>query len=258
MIDFHSHIIPEIDDGSRSIEETMLLLEEAQKAGFTKIISTSHYLEKHYEFNETSRKQFLEMLKIGANNFKLDIELYLGSEIYTSYDIVDLLKEHKASTINGTNYVLIELPMQSELPNLKNVIYTLLGNGYTPIIAHPERYSYVKENPNWLLDYIELGVLFQSNYGSIIGMYGKEAQKTVKLLLKHDMIHFLGSDVHRPKTIYTKMPEILQELKKVLERDKLKKLTKINPQLVLDNETIYIETPKIIKKRILEFLIYSD
>lgn len=258
MIDFHSHIIPEIDDGSRSIEETMLLLEEAEKAGFTKIISTSHYLEKHYEFNETSRKQFLEMLKIGANNFKLDIELYLGSEIYTSYDIVDLLKEHKASTINGTNYVLIELPMQSELPNLKNVIYELLGNGYIPVIAHPERYSYVKENPNWLLDYIELGVLFQANYGSIIGMYGKEAQKTVKLLLKHDMIHFLGSDVHRPKTIYTKMPEILQELQKVLERDKLKKLTKINPQLVLDNETIYIETPKMIKKRILEFLIYSD
>ena len=72
------------------------------------------------------------------------------------------------------------------------------------------------------------------------------------------MIHFLGSDVHRPKTIYTKMPEILQELQKVLERDKLKKLTKINPQVVLDNETIYIETPKIIKKRILELLIYSD
>lgn len=258
MIDFHSHIIPEIDDGSRSIEETMLLLEEAQKAGFTKIISTSHYLEDHYEFNESSRKQFLDMLKIGASNLKLDLELYLGSEIYTSYDIVDLLKEHKASTINGTNYVLIELPMQSELPNLKNVIYELLGNGYIPIIAHPERYSYVKEDPNWLLEYIELGVLFQANYGSIIGMYGKEAQKTVRLLLKHDMIHFLGSDVHRTKTIYTKMPEIKQELQKVLERDKFKKLTKINPQLVLDNETIYIETPKMIKKRFLEFLIYSD
>lgn len=258
MIDFHSHIIPEIDDGSRSIEETMLLLEEAKKAGFTKIISTSHYLEDHYEFNELSRKQFLEMLKIGVSNLKLDLELYLGSEIYTSYDIVELLKEHKASTINGTNYVLIELPMQSELPNFKNIIYELLGNGYIPVIAHPERYSYVKENPNWLLEYIELGVLFQSNYGSIIGMYGKEAQKTVKLLLKHDMIHFLGSDVHRPKTIYSKMPEIMQELQKVLERDKLKKLTKINPQLVLDNETIYIETPKMIKKRFLEFLIYSD
>ena len=255
MVDFHSHIIPEIDDGSRSIEETMLLLEEAQKAGFSKIICTSHYLEKYYEYDEATRKQFLEMLKIGINNFKLDIELYLGSEIYTSYDIIELLKEHKASTINGTNYVLIELPMQSELPNLKNVIYALLGNGYIPVIAHPERYNYVKEDPNWLLDYIELGVLFQSNYGSIIGMYGKEAQKTVKLLLKHDMIHFLGSDVHRAKTVYARMPEILQELQKVLEKQKLKNLTEINPEQVLANEPIYIETPKKIKKRIFEFLI---
>ena len=131
-------------------------------------------------------------------------------------------------------------------------------NKLVPVLAHPERYKFVKENPNWLIEYIEMGVMFQANYGSIIGMYGKEAQKTVKLLLKHDMIHFLGSDVHRPKTIYTKMPEILQELQKVLERDKLKKLTKINPQVVLDNETIYIETPKKIKKRILELLIYSD
>lgn len=248
MIDFHSHIIPEIDDGSRSIEETMLLIKEAQNAGFTTIISTSHYLSGQYEFDEASRKQFLDLIQMGANNLGIDIELKLGSEIYATYDMVDLLKEHKASTINDTKYVLFELPMQSELPNLKNIIYNLLGNGYIPIIAHPERYSYVKENPNWLLEYLELGVLFQSNYASIIGMYGKEAQKTVKLLLKNDMIHFLGSDVHMASTIYKKMPEIMQELKKILERDKLKKLTKINAQLVLENELIYTDIPKKIKK----------
>ncbi len=248
MIDFHSHIIPEIDDGSRSIKETMLLLKEAEKAGFTTIISTSHYIPRQYEFNENSRKQFLEVIKMGANNLGIDIELCLGSEIYACYDIVELLKEHKASTINGTNYVLFELPMQTQLPNLKNIIYNLLGNGYRPIIAHPERYAYVKENPNWLLEYLEIGVLFQSNYGSIIGLYGKEAQKTVKLLLKNDMIHFLGSDVHKPMTVYEKMPEIIQELKKILERDKLKRLTKLNAQLVLENKVIPTEPPKRIKK----------
>ena len=248
MIDFHSHIIPEIDDGSRSIEETMLLIKEAQKAGFTTIISTSHYLPKQYEYDEESRKKFLEVIQMGARNLGIDINLCLGSEIYVSYDIVELLKEHKASTINGTNYVLFELPMQVEIPNLKNIIYNLLGNGYRPIIAHPERYAYVKENPNWLLEYLELGVLFQSNYASIIGLYGKEAQKTVKLLLKNNMIHFLGSDVHKSRTIYTKMPEILQELRKILERDRFKKLTKINAQRALENAAIYTETPTRIKK----------
>lgn len=248
MIDFHSHIIPEIDDGSRSIEETMLLLREAKDAGFTTIISTSHYLPGTYEFDELSRRQFLEVIQIGANNLEIDINLKLGSEVYACYDIVELLKENRASTINDTNYVLFELPMQSELPNLKNIIYNLLGNGYRPIIAHPERYSYVKEAPNWLLEYLEIGVLFQSNYGSIIGMYGKEAQKTVKLLLKNNMIHFLGSDVHKAKTVYSKMPEILQELRKILERDEFKKLTKINAQAVLENKEIYVEVPHKIKK----------
>lgn len=248
MIDFHSHIIPEIDDGSRSIEDTMLLIKEAKKAGFSKIISTSHYVSNQYEFDEESRRKFLELIKMGANNLGIDIEFFLGSEIYASYDMVELLKEHQASTINDTKYVLFELPMQNELPNLKNIIYDLMGNGYRPIIAHPERYSYVKEDPNWLIQYIEIGVLFQSNYASIIGLYGKEAQKTVRQLLKNNMIHFLGSDVHRPETIYAKMPEIMQELRKILDRGQLNKLTRTNAELVLENKTINIEIPQKIKK----------
>ena len=248
MIDFHSHIIPEIDDGSRSIEDTMLLIKEAKKAGFSKIISTSHYVSNQYEFDEESRRKFLELIKMGANNLGIDIEIFLGSEIYASYDMVELLKEHKASTINDTKYVLFELPMQNELPNLKNIIYDLMGNGYRPIIAHPERYSYVKEDPNWLIQYIEIGVLFQSNYASIIGLYGKEAQKTVKQLLKNNMIHFLGSDVHRPETIYAKMPEIMKKLRKILDRGQLNKLTRTNAELVLENKIINIEIPQKIKK----------
>ena len=248
MIDFHSHIIPEIDDGSISIEDTMLIIEEAKRAGFSKIISTSHYVSNQYEFDEASRRQFLELIKIGANNLGIDIEFFLGSEIYASYDMVQLIKEHQASTINDTKYVLFELPMQNELPNLKKVIYDLIGNGYRPIIAHPERYSYVKENPNWLIQYIEIGVLFQSNYASIIGLYGKQAQKTVKQLLKNNMIHFLGSDVHRPETIYAKMPEIMKELEKNLDRGQLNKLTRTNAELVLQNQTINIEIPQKIKK----------
>lgn len=248
MIDFHSHILPGVDDGSASIEDTMQLIKEAGKAGFTKIISTSHYVEEQYEYDEATRKQFIEILNSGIKTLGEEIELYLGSEIYASYDMVELLKEAKASSINNSRYVLFELPMQNELPNLKNVIYKLFANNYIPIIAHPERYSYVKEDPNWLIEFIELGVLFQANYGSIIGIYGKQAQKTVKQLLKNNMIHFLGSDVHRPGTIYTKMPEIMQEIEKIIDSEQIKKLTEINPSLVLENKVIYIDKPIKIKK----------
>lgn len=248
MIDFHSHIIPEIDDGSRSIEETMLLIKEAKEAGFSKIICTSHHMESIFEFDETSRKQFLEIIKKGAKELGVDLEFYLGSEIYVSYDMVQLLKEKKASTINGTQYILIELPMQEVIPNFKKSIKDLIDNNYIPIIAHPERYQYVKEDPNWLIEYIKMGVLFQANYASIIGGYGKKAQTTVRKLLKNNMIHFLGSDVHKAETIYPKMPIILQELRKILERDQLKKLTKTNASLVLENKQIIPEAPTKIKK----------
>ena len=165
MIDFHSHILPQIDDGSKSYNETIEMLEEAKNAGFEKIISTSHYIEKYYEINEEQRLQLLKNI-----NFQ-DIKLYLGSEIYVTNEIVQLLKDKKASTINNSRYVLYELPMHSKNMNDKEIIYRIVENGYVPIIAHPERYSYVQESPEYVEELAEMGALFQSNYGSIIGMY---------------------------------------------------------------------------------------
>ena len=232
MIDFHSHILPQIDDGSKSYNETIEMLEEAKNAGFEKIISTSHYIEKYYEINEEQRLQLLKNI-----NFQ-DIKLYLGSEIYVTNEIVQLLKDKKASTINNSRYVLYELPMHSKNMNDKEIIYRIVENGYVPIIAHPERYSYVQEAPEYVEELAEMGALFQSNYGSIIGMYGEKAKKTVKKLLKQNLIDFLGSDVHRPEQIYPKIPKILKKLNKIVSQEKLEELTTLNAQKVLNDEEI--------------------
>lgn len=246
MIDFHTHILPGIDDGSRNINETIRLLEEAERNGFDKIILTPHYLEKTYEANEEERKELLDKVRecIPENRIKL----YLANEIYVTYNMLDLLREKEASTINDTRYILFELPMNRNISNLNSILYSLLENKYIPIIAHPERYKFVQEDPNMLLDLINLGVLFQSNYGSLIGIYGNEAKKTVKQLLKANMIHFMGSDVHRPNSIYPKMDKIMKELEKIISDEKIKELTEINPNMVLQNEEIYIEEPEKIKK----------
>lgn len=232
MIDFHSHILPQIDDGSKSFEETIRMLEEARDVGFQKIISTSHYMEKYYEVDEEQRFQLLKQI-----NFQ-DIELYLGSEIYVTNEIVQLLNDKKASTINNSRYVLYELPMHSKNMNDKEIIYRLVENGYIPIIAHPERYSYVQEDIEYVDELAEMGALFQSNYGSIIGMYGEKAKKTVKKLLKQNLIHFLGSDVHRAEQIYPKIPKIMKKLSKIVSQEKLEELTTLNAQKVLNDEEI--------------------
>lgn len=243
MIDFHSHIIPNIDDGSQSIEDTICMLEEAKKVGFTDIISTSHYIEDYYEVDEKKRKEYIDNIQKEVEG----INIIIGSEIYVTHNIVNLINEKKASTINNTRYVLFELPMNSNVLYLKNVIFSLLENKFIPIIAHPERYSFIQKNPNWLIEYIEMGVLFQANFGSIYGIYGKECQKTVQLLLKNNMIHFLGSDIHRKNSIYPKMPDILRKIEKVISKEKVYKLTTINPKLVLNNKKIEVDKPQKIK-----------
>ena len=190
MIDFHSHILPNIDDGSTSIGETINLIEEASKVGFTGIISTSHYIQGYYEFDCYERNQLLDIVqnKIQSDN----LELYLGSEIYFSSEIIDLIKDKKASTINNTRYLLFELPMNTKPLFVKELVYELIQNGYRPIIAHPERYSYVQDEINYVRELANLGTLFQANYGSVLGMYGNDAKKTLKKLLKDDLISFLG------------------------------------------------------------------
>lgn len=234
MIDFHSHILPDIDDGSKNMEETLELLNEAQNAGFTKIISTSHYMQQYYETPEDHRLELIN--KIQQQN--QEMELFLGSEIYVTDELVELLQEKKASPINNSKYVLFELPLNVKEIGAKEVVYRLIEKDYIPIIAHPERYSYVQQDISYIEELTQMGALLQANYGSIIGMYGSKAEKTVKKLLKNDSIQFLGSDVHKPGQVYNKMPKIIKKLRRTISDDKLNELTTINPQKVLNNEDI--------------------
>lgn len=244
MIDLHSHILPNIDDGSRSVEETFNLIREGEKAGFEAIVSTSHYLEGHYETDAPEREIWIKVLYDKLKPQNINMKLYLGSEIYISENIIKLLEEEKASTINDTSYVLFEMPLNIEPLNLYNIIYKMQQNKIVPILAHPERYSFVQKDPELIYDLIQKGVLMQANFGSIIGQYNKKAEIMVRKFLKNDMIHFLGSDVHREKTVYTKMPEILKKLNEVISQEKIEELTTTNPKLVLNNKRIDIAEPK--------------
>ena len=243
MIDMHSHILPNIDDGSRSVEETFQLIEEAQKVGFEAIISTSHYMEGYYETAAPEREVWINSIYQKFQEQNGNIKLYLGSEVYFSENIINLLEEGKASTINDTSYVLFEMPLNAEPMNLYDVIYEMLQHKLVPILAHPERYSFIQKEPELVYDLIQKGVYMQANYGSIVGQYGEKAQLLVKKLLMNNMIHFLGSDVHRRNTVYPRIPHILEELKKIIGEEKLEQLTSVNPKLVLQNKRVDMGEP---------------
>ena len=248
MIDFHSHIVYDVDDGSETLEQSIEILKKAEHAGFNKIILTPHYMENYYEVPTNQITEKIEKLNEKCREEQIDIELYQANEIYITNHMVEFLEENYATTINNSRYVLFELPMNEEPANLLEVIYQLLENKKVPIIAHPERYAYIQKEPNKLIPLIEQGVLFQTNYGSIEGQYGKEIQKTAKLLLEHNFIHFLGSDVHHEGYIYEKMPEIKADLRKIISNEKIRELTTENAEKVLNNNEIEIEMPTAIKQ----------
>ena len=244
MIDFHSHIIPNIDDGSRSIEETFNLLKEAKEVGFEGIVLTSHYMEDYYQTDVPERDMWVKAISENLHTKGIDIDLYLGNEIYMSDNMMNLLIDGKASTINNSCYVLFEMPLNVEPMNLYDVIYSLQEHKLIPILAHPERYTFVQKEPELITDLIEKGVLMQANYASILGYYGEKAQYIVRKFFEHNMIHFLGSDVHRQNSIYKRIPKALEEIKEIVGEEKLEELTTINPKLALENKRIDIEDPE--------------
>ena len=248
MIDIHSHIIFDVDDGSKSIEDSIEMILEAKAAGFTDIIATPHYMENDYEVpKEQIKEKMDEIISILKEN-NVNINIHQGNEIYISNNIVELLNNNLATTLGESKYVLFETPMNIEPLNLLDVIYTLLENKNIPIIAHPERYEFIQKNPNKLIELLEDGVLFQANYGSVIGQYGKEAQKTVVKLLQNNMIHFMGTDEHRPNSVYTKVNTAVKELKKILPQNIVDEIITENAKKVLNNEEIEIRKPKEIKQ----------
>ena len=236
MIDIHSHIIPNVDDGARSVEETFNILKEAQEAGFTDVILTSHFLLNYYETNAQELIFWKEKLQEVLKKQGTKINLHSGMEIYITNQMEELLENKKILTLANSGYMLIELPLATNVKYFDYVVYYLEAKGIKPIIAHPERYKCVQKDPDIVEEYIENGCLIQCNYGSIVNLYGREAEKTIKTLLKKNQVHFLGSDVHRENGTYLIVLDAIKKIRKIIGENKINELTTINPKKILQNE----------------------
>ena len=238
MVDMHSHIIPGIDDGSKSVDETFKMITEARRAGFTDVILTPHCLTNHYEPTTGEIILWKNKLQEIINNQKMEINLHSGMEIYISNQMEDLVKDNSILTLADSKYMLVELPLSSTVSFFDYVLYFLQSISVQLILAHPERYKSVQENPELVEDYIDKGALIQCNYGSILGLYGNAAEKTMKTLLKNHQVHFLGSDCHRVKTIYPLIPQAVRRIKRIVGEKEFKKISTENPQKVLKNKEL--------------------
>ena len=228
MIDVHSHIIPGIDDGSGDFDTSLEILKGLESQGFTDVILTPHYVaDTTYVSTKANNQAILQKLQEIS-----PVNLHLGNEIYIDRNIAALLDTDTISSLAGSSYLLIELPMSGEFEGYEDIFKDLQVKGYKIVLAHPERYHAMHEDFSILAKLRDRGILFQCNYGSFIGQYGKNTLKTAKKLAKNHWIFTLGTDIHRPRD-YSEITRSLAKLSKFYAPKELEALTADNPRQIL-------------------------
>ena len=199
-VDIHSHLIPNIDDGSKSLDESLILLEGMQNLGYEKVITTPHIMFDSYKNTPNIINSRLNTLRKVSLDEGLNIQIEASAEYYIDEGFENIINNREFLPIQN-KYILLETSYISKPMQLEETIFAITTLGYIPILAHPERYMYIK---NLSLEYTrlkELGVLFQIDLNSLIGYYGKSAKSKVEFLSNNGMIDFLGSDVHNVKQL---------------------------------------------------------
>lgn len=237
MVDLHSHLIWDIDDGSKSREMTINMLKQAVEGGTKKLVLTPHYLPGYYEVPNIKVKERRKDIELLAKEFNLDIEIYCGQEVYFNEKILENFENNLIGTINESRYMLIEFNMKSfSIKEVTEILYELQIKGIVPVIAHPERYIKFIKNPSLINEFVKEGFLFQLNIGSITGDFGKEVKKTAELFLKNKIYSFFGSDAHRDENRNPNMKEGIDILK-AMDSNYLLYLKRSGEEL-LDNREI--------------------
>ncbi len=241
MVDLHCHILPGVDDGSFDMQETVEILKKAKLAGFDTICFTPHYMEPQYLKNKWQNQQILNQVEMKLREEHIVMNLFLGNEVFICDKMIDLLENGEITTLADSQYLLIELPMYQELSEevARKMIEPLLQKGIKVVIAHPERYRYIQKNPKKIFEYFDENVIFQSNYGSLMGAYGKEAQKTIKQLLKNKIIDYFATDTHHlNRCFYDKIQKAQGKLLEIVDGEYWWILTEKNPKAIIENKEI--------------------
>lgn len=237
LFDIHIHLLPGLDDGARTMDETRGLIEQSIAAGFHALIATPHYSRKH------SPERYIEAAEHLQKEFSSEIEIYLGQELYYHEELVEKLKAGKALTMAGSRYVLVEFDTIVSVQTLNRAIRQMLTAGYIPILAHMERYRCLRDERN-LQEICRSGCLMQMNYESLAGNWFNREVRWCRNQVLRGRIQFLATDAHRVDYRPPKIGKAMKWLEKSVNNGKLNKqlfcdMTYRNAQRMIKNENIW-------------------
>lgn len=238
MIDIHCHIVPGVDDGSRSCEMSLNMLKQAYAEGITAIIATPHYRRERWEYHKDEIREKVEILKEKAKARGIPVELYVGSELRWRESLPEQLREGRCLTMADSDYALIEFASGDSVRTMDRALRNLLMEGFRPVIAHVERYEALRKELDSIQEWIEQGILIQCNASAVAGKDGFKMSYFTHKLLSNDMVHFIATDSHSDTWRHPDMEACLKYLQKKCGNSKTEQLLVENPGRIIRNEYI--------------------
>jgi protein-tyrosine phosphatase len=244
VIDIHSHIMPEIDDGARSVEEAIDMARIAAEDGIEYMVSTPHMFNGLSDNPEP--KEILE--RVAALNERIaaagiGLKILPGNEVHVSHEIAEQARGNRVTKINDRNYMLVEFPQLTVPVGADQLFYKLLLQGVRPILVHPERNAQLQASPFLVGRFVDHGVYIQVTAMSVTGEFGPAAKAIADKLLRHNCVHFLATDAHRTKS----RPPILSRGRdaaaELIGPDRARALVEDNPRAVINGEALQVPPP---------------
>ncbi|MES2588551.1 MAG: CpsB/CapC family capsule biosynthesis tyrosine phosphatase [Bacteroidota bacterium] len=195
-IDMHSHLLPGIDDGAKTIEHSLGMILKFNEMGYRKLIMTPHIMEDYYKNTPEIILEKLDFVRQEIKNYGIEMELEAAAEYYFDETLIEKIKNKEVLTF-GDNHVLFEYSFGQEPQQISTLLFQFKVNGYKPILAHYERYPYYHNNPEKIREYRDNGILIQLNLLSLTGHYGPGVERMAKYLVDNQLVDFVGSDCHR-------------------------------------------------------------
>ena len=240
MIDIHSHILPGVDDGSRDLEDSLMMADMAVQSGVQVMAVTPHSnlpgAFQNYE-SEELQDRYLS-LKSALERERIPLQLVRGMEIFGTEFLTERMEEGRLLALNYSRYYLVEFPFNASPEYIEGILKEVLRYGKVPVIAHPERYYCVQDDPNYLYRWRRMGTLAQMNKSSIFGRFGSHAGKAAEVLLSNWMVNCIASDAHGIEMRTTDMSEVRHFLDRHYSEETRKRLLEVNPAHILLNKDL--------------------
>lgn len=240
MIDIHSHVLPGVDDGSESMEMSLDMLAIAADSGVRTLVATPH-CNIPWEFDNYLSPELEELflkLQQEAAREEIPLRLVRGMEVYATPELPELLEEKRVWTINGSRWFLTEFSFHEDPDFCEEVLRDCRKLGYRPVIAHPERYFFLQDDPQLAYEWCTAGYALQLNKGSLLGRFGPEVRATAELLLQHGLAACVASDAHRPYERSTHMREVWDYLRRDYGEEYARLLLEENPARILSGREL--------------------